>query len=497
MFKKIVLGIVVLVAVVVAAFFFLIKVIDFNEYKPRLHKAIKESTGYEVIIRGDITLTLSPIGVSVSDIEVNNPTYHPETPFAKLGSFDVALDVPALLKKEIKVTQLSLDGLALNIEKIKDGKFNYDLLPVPTQKAADKKTKENNATVEKESDVSAFMNAKKIIFSNSTISYADVNATNKIVFEHVDLDINDISYDVSKHSIQGLYFNADTHIDKIQYGSAYAVQDISMSFELKNGIAVSNALKYTLFDTQIQGNGKFDFCGKQPKISLKSKIVGLKLASLSKELWGKDLLEGNANGDFKLSFFVGDGTTFKSTLNGFVQLSGEEITLKGYDIDKIALVLDPFQKEKLNLNTLISGTIEAFKGGNSVIKELNTKVDLGYSEIKLSDVALSTASNRIAIKGAVNIVDEKLMDVKAALLDTKGCAVVEQKFSGTYAKPSVKLDATAVATLKDVVLSFTTKSKITHTQPKQNDENCTVFYDGVIKQPELVLPATSVPPVSE
>lgn len=496
MFKKIVFGMVLLAAFIIVAFFFLTKVIDFNEYKPRLHKAIKESTGYEVIIRGDIVLTLSPVGVSVSDIEINNPTYHPETSFAKLSSFDVALDVPALLKKEVKVTQLSINGLALNIEKIKDGKFNYDLLPLPTQKTLEKKTKESNTTAEKENDIVSFMNTKKIIFRNSTMSYADMNASNKTIFEHIDLDVNEISYDPSKHSIQGLYFNADTHIDKIQYGSTYAVQDISMSFELKNGIAVSSALKYTLFDTQIQGNGKFDFCGKQPKISLKSKIVGLKLASLSKELWGKDMLDGNANGDFKLSFFVGDGATFKSTLNGFIQLSGEEITLKGYDIDKIALVLDPFQKEKLNLNTLISGTVEAFKGGNTLIKELNTKVDLGYSEIKLSDVALSTASNRIAIKGAINIVDEKLIDVKAALLDTKGCAVVEQKFSGTYAKPAVKLDESAVKTLKDVVLSFTTKSKITHTTPKQNDENCTVFYDGVIKQPELI-PLTPPAPVSE
>ena len=496
MFKKIVFGMVVLVAVVIAAFFFLIKVIDFNEYKPRLHKAIKESTGYEVIIRGDITLTLSPIGVSLSDIEINNPTYHPETPFAKLSSFDVALDVPALLKKEIKVKQLSFDGLAFNIEKIKEGKFNYDLLPLPTPKTLDKKTKESNTTVEKESGAFlSLMNAKKIKFSNTDVSYADVNASHKLVFENIDLEMNGISYDASKHSIQGLSFIANTHIDTIQYGTAYAVHDISMPLETKNGIAISDTLKYTLFDTPIQGSGKLDFTGKQPKISLKSKIVGLKLTTLSKELWGKEMLDGNANGDVKLSFFVGDAHTFKSTLNGFVQLFGEDIVLRGYDIDKIALVLDPMQPSKgLNVNTLITGTVEAFKGGNSLIKEANLKVDLGYSEIKLSDVALSTASNRVAIKGDINSVEEKLVDVKTALLDEKGCATFEQKLSGTFAKPSVKLDETAVKTLTNVVLSFTTKSKTAYASgATQNDTNCTVFYDGVVKHPPLQPVSTQQP----
>ena len=486
MFQKIVLGIVLFFAFIIAAFFFLIKVIDFNEYKPRIHKAIKESTGYEVIIRGDITITLSPVGVSISDIVINNPTYHTETPIAKLGSFDVALDIPSLFKKEIKVKQLSIDSLELAVEKTKEGKFNYDLLPV-SQKALEKKGKENNTTtVEKDGAFSSsLVNTKKIQFSNANVSYADVNATNKIIFEDIDLDMNDISYDVSKHSIQGLSFNADIHIGKIQYGSSYAVQDISMSVETKDGIAISDSLKYTLFDTALQGSGKFDLSGKQPKVLLKSKIVGLKLANLSKELWGKEILEGNANGDLKLSFFVGDAYTFKSTLKGFIELYGEDVMLKGYDIDKIALVLDPTQKSKgITFGALMSDSIEAFKGGHSLIKEINTKVDIGYSEVHLSDVALSTATSRIAMQGAVHLVEEKFIDVKTALLNPQGCATFEQKFSGTFAKPSVKLDEAAVTTLTNVVLSFSTKSKTAHITPKQSDENCTVFYDGVVKNPQ-------------
>ena len=488
MFRKILLSIVLFCAFIIVTFFFLIKVIDFNEYKPRIHKALKEGTGYEIIIRGDITLSLSPLGVSVFDIEITNPSYRSETPFAKLGSFDVALNVASLLKKEIKVSEVSIDSLTLMVEKSKEGKFNYELAPLK-QKIADKKTKESIATVERrDCNVSWFDDVKKIKFSNANVTYNEDNGTTKLAFEKINLDTFNISRDSMKQRLQSLSFSADVHIDRIAYGE-YALSDISMPFEMKDGIAISENLQYTLFDTPILGSAKFDLSGKQPKISLKSKLVGLKLASLSKELWNKDLLEGNANGELKLSFFAGD----KSTLHGFVQLFGEGITLKGYDLDKIASLLDPTQQNAhaFNFSSLIS-SMNAFKGGSTLIKEANTKLDIGYSEIQFTDVALSTAQNRIAMKGIVNIVDEKLINVKTALLNPKGCATLEQKFSGTFLTPLLKVDDSTITALSNVVLSFSTKSKtIVPNSPKQNDENCTVFYEGVIKhpQPESISPA--------
>lgn len=496
MFQKIVLSIVLFFAFIIAAFFFLIKVIDFNEYKPRIHKALKESIGYEIIIRGDITLTLSPVGVSISDVEIMNPAYRTETPFAKIGSFDVALDVSSLLKKEIKVKDVAIDSLTLMIEKSKEGKYNYELTPL-APKTTDKKNKENNVTLEKgDCNTTVFGDIKKVKFSNANVTYSENNNTTKIVFDAINLDTYKINRDPIKQKLQSLSFSADVHIDKIAYGE-YTLRNISMPFEMKDGIAISENLQYTLFDTPITGSGKFDLSGKQPKISLKSKLVGLKLASLSKELWNKDLLEGTANGEFKLSFFVGDSYTLKSTLHGFVQLFGEEIILKGYDLDKIASLLDPRQQNAhaFNFGSLISG-FNAFKGGMTSIKEANTKIDIGYSEVHFTDVALSTAHNRAAMKGTVNIVDEKLIDFKTALLDSKGCALVEQKFNGTLAKPSLKVDDSTITALSNVVLSFSTKPKIVQNILKKSDENCTVFYEGVIKHPQFD-PVSEIPPSGE
>jgi len=45
MFQKVLLSIILFCAISIVAFFLIIKVIDFNEYKPKIQKAIKDNTG--------------------------------------------------------------------------------------------------------------------------------------------------------------------------------------------------------------------------------------------------------------------------------------------------------------------------------------------------------------------------------------------------------------------------------------------------------------------
>ena len=117
MFQKIGLSVVLFFTLSIVLFFLVIKVIDFNEYKPKIQKMIKEATGYELAIKGDITLSLTPVGVSILNVEVSNPSYQGEAPFAQLGSFDVAIEIAPLLRKEVKIKYIALENLTLLIEK--------------------------------------------------------------------------------------------------------------------------------------------------------------------------------------------------------------------------------------------------------------------------------------------------------------------------------------------------------------------------------------------
>lgn len=480
MFQKVLLSIIVFCAVSIVTFFLVIKVIDFNEYKPKIQKAIKDNTGYELIIKGDITLSLSPVGIRIFDIEVRNPQYKSEMSFATLGSFDVAVEIAPLLKKEIKIKHISFEQLNVMIEKNKDGRFNFDVAsPKPK---SDKKTKEHNTTVEKEDDF-PLVNITKVKFSEANVIYMDSETNTTSKAEKITISVNDISFDAMKHNkLQGLFLKGDAQIGKLSHG-ANVISDISMNLEMKDATVVMENLKYMVFDSTLQGSGKLDLSGKTPKISLKSKAAEFKLQPFSKALFGREFLEGYANGEFKLSCSLGDAQTVKSTLGGFVVLAGENITLKGYDVDKIASAFnDP---KNLNFVNLLSGISGNFEKDSSVLNSVMAKVDIGYSEVHLSDVALSSSNHRIALKGALHIIEEKFLDVKIALLDAKGCARFEQTIVGKFQKPKLKMDEAAINSMAQAALSLLGKSKKTAIEEPKVDENCLPFYEGMVKHPEI------------
>ncbi|MDD3343743.1 MAG: AsmA family protein [Sulfurospirillaceae bacterium] len=483
MFQKIVLSVVLFCALSVVSFFLIIKVIDFNEYKPKIQKAIKESTGYDLSIQGDIVLSLSPVGVSISDIQVSNPYYKEDIPFVKLGNFDVAVEIAPLFHKEVKVKHIALENLYVLVEKTKEGKYNFE---IPSSKVSEKTKQEDKSLAVEESEVIyPLVNVTQIKFGDAHLEYKDEKSGKIINADKINLNVNDINYDPSKNKLYSVIFKANAKVGNIQY-DAINVKDIEMVFDMKEAIANLESLKYTIFDSVMNGSAKVDISGKLPKVLLKNKIVDLKLDQVSNYFLGSEIIKGVANGDLKFAFSLGDVRTIKSTLNGTLQLSGENIEVKGYDIEKILAIANntKITPNSLNFASLLIGPWDAFKGKDSLVKQINTTLDIGYSEVQLSDVALSIAKSRIAIKGALQMIEEKFLDVKVALLDAKGCSTFEQTLTGTFSKPMVKLDAVSVKTLATVALSLVKNPK--NDEPVQvqvPNDNCVPFYEGVVKQP--------------
>ena len=78
-----------------------------------------------------------------------------------------------------------------------------------------------------------------------------------------------------------------------------------------------------------------------------------------------------------------------------------------------------------------------------------------------------------------------MKDVRIAVLDSKGCAIAEQGITGTLSKPSLKMDEATVETLSNVAFLLLSKSKSSQkNNPLVRDENCTIFYEGIVKHPE-------------
>ncbi len=131
----IVLGIVILGVVLLAIAVPLL--IDPNDYKDELVQAVKENTGRELKVEGDIDLSIFPwLGVEMDRVELANASGFGEEPFAQVASAGVKVKVLPLLSREVVVDTIHLDGLRLNLVKNRAGKTNWDDLMAPDTPAS-------------------------------------------------------------------------------------------------------------------------------------------------------------------------------------------------------------------------------------------------------------------------------------------------------------------------------------------------------------------------
>jgi len=483
-----------ILGLVIVGLVIFVATLDLNKYKPKIEQAVKDASGYELKINGDISTSFSPIGISIADVSVGVPN---KKAFATFKAFDVAVELMPLLKSEVKVNYVVLSDLNLNILKMKNGKTNIDVEAPkkPAQKVENTKKEEASEPAKL-----PLVNVTEVRLENANISYMDEATNTKANVKNINITINDISLDSAKEKLKSIALRGNVDIQKITYGK-YNIHNMTLDFDLKDAIANLNSMKYTIFDSQASAKAKVDMSGKKPKISLEELIPNLKLESFGKEVFDKDLLKGVVNAKVNISFVGADEMSVKKSIKGTVLFDGQDVGVKGYDIDKIVKSYNALKSgdlKKAGASFLSSamdnaskgkGAFDDLKGGTTAINRLHVKIDIAKRVATLSDVAIATLHNRVAIKGGINIVDESLKGVEVAILDKKGCASYSQGISGSLSKPKGKsltskdeVSAEQVEQVANMVSSFFGKKKEKKAEKKSN-ENCKPFYSGVVKHP--------------
>jgi AsmA protein len=140
------LGIVVglLVALVVVAALVLPQFIDTNKVRDKIASQVKEKTGRDLVISGDIGWSVFPwLGVEIGETSLSNAKGFGDAPFARIAAVQARVKLMPLLRKEVEMSTLVLDGLQLNLAKDKTGRSNWaDLLPAESAKPSPEKAKD-------------------------------------------------------------------------------------------------------------------------------------------------------------------------------------------------------------------------------------------------------------------------------------------------------------------------------------------------------------------
>ena len=102
----------VLVLIVGVGIAAMVNLVDWNDYKETIQNQVKEQTGRELEIAGDLSPSFFPwAGLSVGKIAVANAGGFGDSPFASITSADVKVTLRPWFKREINVRTVDLKGV--------------------------------------------------------------------------------------------------------------------------------------------------------------------------------------------------------------------------------------------------------------------------------------------------------------------------------------------------------------------------------------------------
>lgn len=150
------IAIVVLLIVVAAVVAPLL--IDPNDYKPQIATAVKENTGREVEIEGDLDLSVFPwLGLETGKLSLGNAPGFGDQPFAEIEATQIKVKLFPLLSKKVEVSRIVVKGLHLNLAKNKNGISNWeDLTTQPEPEDKTVKEQESPEPAQEGSGLAAF-----------------------------------------------------------------------------------------------------------------------------------------------------------------------------------------------------------------------------------------------------------------------------------------------------------------------------------------------------
>lgn len=179
-----ILGIIVITAVAVAIFAAIVfmLVFDPNDYKDKISEGVREATGRELAIEGDLHLSLFPwLAIEMGRTELGNAPGFDDAPFASFESARLSVRLmPLLLRRQVVVGTAALDSLRVNLQVRKDGTGNWEDL------GADGAA----APAEPESQAegpSATIDVTSIAVTDAAFRYSDASTGDRIEVTDVDL----------------------------------------------------------------------------------------------------------------------------------------------------------------------------------------------------------------------------------------------------------------------------------------------------------------------
>jgi AsmA protein len=194
---KIILSIIAaIVFLIVIAAFTLPFLIDPNNFKPEIADAVKDKTGRDLTLTGELKLSIFPwLGVSTGKMALGNAAGFQDKPFATVDESDIQVMLLPLLSKKVEISRLTLKGLILNLAKNPQGESNWKDLTASDVTKTIPSPSANTIDIQDEAEAAALFSIGGIAMENAQINWDDQQSGKHLLIKDVNLKTDKFSYD--------------------------------------------------------------------------------------------------------------------------------------------------------------------------------------------------------------------------------------------------------------------------------------------------------------
>ncbi len=452
----------------------LIYFVDADVYKPGLQSAASEALGMDVSIDGRITVGLfSGVSLTLRDVHIRNQGR--ELVVAEKLRF--GLEPLPLLQKRVRITNISLIHPQITIERGADGRYNFER---PSQPSA--------AAEPSPPDVGL----AKLSLSGGELHYTDRQSGLGMDAADCSLNLRNLELAGARADrMKNLSFTAKLHCGKIRTDE-YVASDLRLSLKANSGIFDVKPITLGLLGGQGSGSVRADYSGKSPLYHIRFALPQFRIEKLLKTKSQEAVVTGPMDFSMNLSLQGGTSQQMKQSASGEVVLLGNDLKLHGYDLDQEISRYESSQNFNLmDMGALfIAGPVgmALTKGydfanvlsGSSGVSDIHTFVSrwqVKRGVMHAQDVAMATKGHRMALLGDLDIAHARFIAVTLALINSKGCAEVQQKITGPFDKPVVE-QPSIIKSVAGPVLKLLKKGR-----KLLPGGGCEVIYTGTVAAP--------------
>jgi len=461
--------------------------------KAQFEAEASRAIGLQVVVLGDVSLSMLPLlQAKLTRVVVRNRG----TPLASIGEADVRVEFRPLLRRELRVERLVLRDINAQIERDADGRFNFIVArpPVPAKRQSNSKSDRLSGalsgTLQQVDLTPAAASVAGLRLEGANLRYLDRQLDQEISANDCSFGGKDVQLLVpgSAELLKNLVLDARVACAEVRTARVTA-RNVAFAMAARGGVVQIRALGLQVLGGQASGEIDADLSGAMPLYRIDYKLEQLQLEQLLATLAVEPMAAGSLDFTANVAMQGGDLEALTRTARGGALLEGRDLKLAVGDLDQklaryessqnfnlidvgaffVAGPAGPALTKSYNFASIFRGT-----PGDTTVRRFVSRWSIQDGVAQAQDVAMATRANRLAVKGALDLVRRNYNDVSVALLTDRGCVRVQQKITGSFATPEIQRPS-VLGALAGPVKSLFGRAK------RLLGLDCEVFYEGAIE----------------